>query len=152
MRVRVLGLCEGCPYSNPEGSTQVGLPRITQRGILYIFSAGVSSPTVAGARARESSRALMASSGGWRASLRNVFASSLFCTTVSGSTRNNPFRLCTLDTAVCLSPCAKNPLGGIHRATLCAVMHAATTIGHRVTVQAPVAAGPRQAGTHTLSS
>ena len=45
-----------------------------------------------------------------------VFASSLFCTTVSGSTRNNPFRLCALDRAVYACRYAKNTPSGIHRA------------------------------------
>ncbi|CAB1119098.1 unnamed protein product [Ectocarpus sp. CCAP 1310/34] len=47
-----------------------------------------------------SARALMASMGGWNASLRNSLANSLSCKTSSGNTRNRPSRVFPLDTAV----------------------------------------------------
>ena len=73
-------------------------------------------PPVSTSTARISSRALRASSGGWNASLTDVFAASLFCTTVSGSTRSCPLRLRALDTAVYPCRCPNKPLSGIHRA------------------------------------
>ena len=67
---------------------------------------------------RMSARALMASMGGWKASCRNSLANSLTCKTSSGKTRNSPPRVFPLETAVYPCPWAKNPLEGIHTATL----------------------------------